>query len=79
MISKQQPHRGATVNSMNSDIYEKLKKLGQAELDAAGLGDVTLTIGYYKHGDHLRQEARLTGPLESQKKARKLLGLLDVE
>ena len=59
--------------NLNQNIYEQLAEEEQAKLNAAGLSDVTFKIGWFRVGDHLRLEARLTGPEPSKKKARELL------
>jgi hypothetical protein len=64
---------------MNENIYEQLQEHEQAKLNAAGLSDVKFIIGWFRAGDHLRLEARLTGPPASQKKARELLSFSDAE
>jgi hypothetical protein len=62
---------------MNENVYEQLQEQEQARLNAAGLSDVKFLIGWFKAGDHLRLEARLTGPAASQEKARKILSVSD--
>jgi hypothetical protein len=69
----------ATMLSMNESIYEQLRQQEQEKLDAAGLSDVKFHVGWFKVGNHLRLEARLTGPSASQKKARELLSFSDSE
>lgn len=64
---------------LNQDIYEQLQEQEQAKLNAAGLTDVKFSVGWFITGDHLRLEARLTGPPASQKKARELLSFSDAE
>ena len=63
--------------NLNRDVYEQLEEQEQAKLNAAGLSDVTFKIGWFRAGDHLRLEARLTGPEVSKKKARELLSFAD--
>lgn len=55
------------------DIYNQLQEQEQAKLNAAGLAEVKFTVGWFKAGDHIRLEARLSGPPDLQKKARELL------
>jgi hypothetical protein len=62
---------------MNTDIYRQLEEREQAKLNAAGLSDVTFTVGWFRIGDNLRLEARLTGPPDSQNKTRELLSFID--
>lgn len=69
----------AKMTSMNENIYEQLQEQEQAKLNAAGLTDVTFSVGWFKIGDHFRLEARLSGPPASQKKARELLSFSDAE
>ena len=64
---------------MNEDIYNQLQEQEQEKLNAAGLIDVKFIVGWFKVGDHLRLEARLTGPATSQKKARELLSFSHAE
>jgi hypothetical protein len=59
------------------DIYDQLEAQEQAKLNAAGLSEVKFTIGWFKAGDHLRLEARLSGPDASKKKARALLSFIE--
>jgi hypothetical protein len=65
--------------NMNQNIYEQLQEREQAKLTAAGLTDVKFSVGWFRVGDHLRLEARLTGPAASQEKARELLSFSDAE
>ena len=60
-------------------IYEQLEEQEQAKLNAAGLSDVTVRIGWFRVGDNLRLEARLTGQEASKKKARELLSFADAK
>jgi hypothetical protein len=43
---------------LNKDIYDQLEEQAQAKLNAAGLSDVTVKIGWFRVADHLRLEAR---------------------
>jgi hypothetical protein len=65
--------------SLAMEIYEQLTEQEQAKLNAAGLTDVTFIVGWRKHGDKLRLDARLTGPADSQKKARALLSFTETQ
>ena len=69
----------ATMADMNENIYKQLYEHEQAKLDAAGLCDVKFVIGWFRTGDHLRLEARVSGPPASQNKARQLLSFSDAE
>jgi hypothetical protein len=69
----------AKMMNMNENIYEQLQEQEQAKLNAAGLTDVKFSVGWFRNGDALRLEARLTGPAESKRKARELLSFSDSE
>jgi hypothetical protein len=68
-----------TMWDMNENIYDQLRAQEQAKLNASGLSDVQFAIGWFRVGDHLRLEARLAGPPDSQKKTRELLSFSDTE
>ena len=64
---------------LHATLLEQLQEQEQAKLNAAGLSDVKFCVGWFKDGDHMRLEARLFGPPNSQIKARELLSFSSSE
>jgi hypothetical protein len=59
-------------------MWEPVRELHQAKLEAAGLGGVKLVFGRFKAGGKTRFEARLKGGTpEEQRKAREMLPFSD--